>query len=199
MKIKSKHYSNISTGIMIAFIAALFLFPSFKGKVMQGLMKVGLFQPKVPNPDKVESLENEVNIEELVVAFDSGNGKTTSLADLKGKVIFINFWATWCPPCIAEMPTIQKLYSEFRDNDATIFMMVDVDGKRDKSQRFMDKRNLDLPLYTPVSSIPSSYLGGAIPTTLVFNKQGDLVFKHEGMGDFSSSKFRSFIRQLVNE
>lgn len=200
MNLSKKQVSNLTTGVLIAFVAALFLFPSFKGKIMQGLMKVGLFQPDIPNLSKDPSAadfsaaQNEAN-----VSFENPNGETVQLASLKGKVVFINFWATWCPPCIAEMPTIQTLYSEFKDHQEVLFMMVDVDDKRDKSQEFMDKRKFDLPIYTPVSSIPSSYLGGAIPTTIVLDKQGKIVFKHEGMGDFSNAEFKTFIKQLIAE
>ena len=191
MKSKNKYLSNIFTGVLVAFVAAMFIFPSFKGNVMQGLMKIGLFQPNIPSSNEPIITDIASNEAENVL-FENKKGEVIPLASLKGKVVFVNFWATWCPPCIAEMPTIQALYSEHQDNDEVVFMMVDVDNKREKSQDFMDKRKLNLPIYTPASSIPSSYLGGAIPTTLVFNKSGEVVFKHEGMGDFSSKKSSSF-------
>lgn len=200
MKTKKNILSNIFTGVLVALVAALFLFPSFKGKVMQGLMKVGLFQPNVPTLS-TEQVPTDFasNREPEHALFENKDNEVVQLASLKGKVVFINFWATWCPPCIAEMPTIQTLYSEFKDNENVVFMMVDVDNKREKSQKFMDKRKFDLPVYTPVSSIPSSYLGGAIPTTIVINKYGRMVFKHEGMGDFSNDEFKTFITQLIAE
>jgi len=133
------------------------------------------------------------------VNFKDENGKTVSLNSLKGKVLFINFWATWCPPCIAEMPSIAKLRSEFRNNDKIMFLMVDVDNNRAKSEKFMKKRKFDLPVYTPAGPVPPSYLGGAIPTTLVLNKNGNVVFKHEGMSDFSDGEFKSFLTKLTAE
>ncbi|MEX2591203.1 MAG: TlpA disulfide reductase family protein [Anditalea sp.] len=133
------------------------------------------------------------------VKFKDENGKTVSLNSLKGKVVFINFWATWCPPCIAEMPSINKLYSEFRDNDKVMFLMVDVDNNRAKSEKFMKKRKFNLPVYTPAGPVPPSYLGGSIPTTLVLNKDGKVVFKHEGMSDFSNGEFKSFLTKLTAE
>src|SRR5690554_1291113 len=172
MKPKNKYLSNIFTGVLVAFVAAMFLFPSFKGKVMQGLMKVGLFQPNIPDVSKEKAItEFTSNSENHNIFFENPKGQVIRLSSLKGKVVFINFWATWCPPCIAEMPTIQKLYSEFKDNDKVSFIMLDVDNQREKSQKFMDKRKFDLPVYTPESSIPSTYLSGAIPTTLVLNKR----------------------------
>jgi thiol-disulfide isomerase/thioredoxin len=133
------------------------------------------------------------------VKFIDDNGKTVSLNSLKGKVVFINFWATWCPPCIAEMPSIDVLFSQFRDHDRVMFLMVDVDNNRAKSEKFMKKRKFGLPVYTPAGPVPPSYLGGAIPTTLVLNKDGDVVFKHEGMSDFSDGEFKSFLTRLIDE
>lgn len=133
------------------------------------------------------------------VKFKDENGKIISLNSLKGKVVFINFWATWCPPCIAEMPSIDALYSEFRDNDKVMFLMVDVDNNRSKSERFMKKRNFDLAVYTPAGPVPPSYMAGAIPTTLVLNKEGEVAFRHEGMSDFSDGKFKRFLTNLIEE
>lgn len=201
MKLKDKiSLSNIFTGVLVIFVLAMLLSPDFKGLVTQNLMKVGLFQPDVPNGSSEEMAAgfsaNENNEE---ILFKDPDGYVVELSDQKGKVVFINFWATWCPPCIAEMPSINKLYSELKDNDKVVFMMVDVDNNRGKSEKFMEKRDFDLPVYTPASSIPSSYMSGAIPTTLVLNKYGKVVFKHEGMGDFSNNEFKEFLTKLTAE
>lgn len=192
--------SNFFTGILVVFVLAMLFSPSFKGVVMQNLMKIGLFQPSIPDGPTVE-VAAEINTvtHNREILFKNMNDEVVELSDQKGKVVFINFWATWCPPCIAEMPTINKLYSNFRDNENVMFMMVDVDNDPIKSQKFMDKRKFDLPVYIPASPIPASYMGGAIPTTLVLNKYGQVVFKHEGMGDFSNAEFKDFVNQLIEE
>lgn len=201
MKIKEKlTLSNIFTGIIVIFVLAMLLSPDFKGLVTQNLMKIGLFQPEVPEgPTDKLAAGISANSKNEEILFKNPDGEIIELSDQKGKVVFINFWATWCPPCIAEMPSINKLYSEFRDNDKVMFLMVDVDNNRTASQKFMDKRKFKLPVYTPASSIPSSYMSGAIPTTLVLNKYGKVVFKHEGMGDFSNEEFKTFLTKLSTE
>lgn len=190
--------SNLGTIVLLLFVAALFLFPSFKATLMQGLMKVGLFQPSVPTQTEQRD-QQAAAFENASIYFMNPQGQRLSLADTKGKVVFINFWATWCPPCIAEMPTIAELNSEFSSNEDFVVMMVDVDNKREQAQAFLDKRNLNLPLYTPASAIPQSFLKGSIPTSIVLDKEGNLVFKKEGMGDFSNKKFKSFIAKLLDE
>jgi len=201
MKLKEKiSISNIFTGILVIFVLAMLFSPNFKGLVSQNLMKIGLFQPKIPQgPTGALAASFSANSSTEEILFKNPEGEVIDLVDLKGKVVFINFWATWCPPCIAEMPSINELYSKFRDNDKVMFLMVDVDNQRSKWQKFMDKRKFDLPVYTPASSIPSSYLSGAIPTTLVLNKYGKVVFKHEGMGDFSNQEFNAFLTELTTE
>src|SRR5690606_32895049 len=193
IKLKEKTtVSNIFTGILVNFVLAMFLSPDFKGLVTQNLMKIGLFQPDVPKGPTDEIVAGiSANSENEEILFKNPDGDVIELSDQKGKVVFINFWATWCPPCIAEMPSINKLHSEMKGNDKIEFMMVDVDNNRSKSEKFMKKRNFDLPVFTPASSIPTSYMSGAIPTTLVLNKYGKVVFKHEGMGDFSNEEFKT--------
>lgn len=189
--------SNIITAILVIFVAALFFSPELKGAVLRGLVRTGLFQPSVSGSDQgAEPVQASSGKQESIL-FKSAEGELIDLSRQRGKVVFINFWATWCPPCIAEMPSIQKLYTAFKDNEQVRFLMVDVDNKPERSLKFMDKGNYSLPVYTPASPISPSLLGGAIPTTLVLNKKGEVVFKHEGMGDYSGEEFQSFIRELA--
>lgn len=212
-------FSNIITAILVIFGAALFFSPALKGAVLRGLVETGLFQPSVPGtdpdtepaqasstPSSVPGTDTEPaqassaqpsSIQQGSVLFKSAEGELIDLSRQQGKVVFINFWATWCPPCIAEMPSIQKLYSAFKDDEKFLFLMVDVDNKPERSLKFMQKGDYDLPVHTPASAIPPSFLGGAIPTTLVLDKKGEVVFKHEGMGDYSAPEFQSFMKELA--
>lgn len=131
------------------------------------------------------------------VLFKDKNGKTVSLKSLKGKVVFINFWATWCPPCIHEMSSINKLKQSFKGNDDIIFLMVDVDNKIEKSTAFMQKNKYDLPVYVPAGDIPTDYLGGSIPTTIVLDKRGDMIARIEGGRDYTSPEIVKALNELV--
>lgn len=133
------------------------------------------------------------------ISFKDENGETVSLNSLKGKVVFINFWATWCPPCIHEMPSINELRKSFKGNDGIAFLMVDVDNKIEQSTAFMNKNNYDLPVYTAVGDIPPDYLGGAIPTTVVLDKKGEMVGRMEGGRDYTDPQIVGALNKLVNE
>lgn len=131
------------------------------------------------------------------VIFKDKDGKTVSLSSLKGKVVFINFWATWCPPCIQEMPTINELKGKYKGNDDIVFLMVDVDNKMEKSTAFMEKNKYDLPVYVPASNIPSEYLGSSIPTTVILDKSGDMIARIEGGRDYTSPEIIKVVNELV--
>jgi thiol-disulfide isomerase/thioredoxin len=188
-------WSNISTTLLLLFALAMVISPQVKGKVIEGLMKVGLFQPDLPKDKEIKAplvLENEV-------VFIDKTGKEVRLSSLRGKVVFINFWATWCPPCIAEMPSIHQMAQQFKENDKLVVLTIDVDQDFQKSLKFMQKRNFDLPLYALASAVPSAYLGNSIPTTIVLSKQGKLVFKQEGGADYTNQEFIGFLNKLIRE
>lgn len=116
--------SNVLTFAMLIFIFAMFINPNIKAFVIQKLMSVGLFQPSIP----VETSGNDEIIAPEKIAFKDSNGTVISFSDLRGKVVFLNFWATWCLPCIAEMPSINSLKQKYQNNDKVVFLLVDADG-----------------------------------------------------------------------
>lgn len=181
-----KYGTNI---IFICVVAALFLVPDAKAFLLQGFMKVGLFQPSLEQIEKEEG-----NLRGIV--FEDAQGRLVDLGDLKGKVLFINFWATWCPPCRAEMPSINTLYARYKQDPNVVFMFIDVDGDFERAQKFLKNKNYPFPVYKIASNIPASLYQGALPTTLVFDKKARLSFKHEGVADYSNKKFVEFIDQL---
>ena len=191
--------SNALTATMMVFVVVILVSPSFKGVVIQGLMKIGLFQPDVSLKNE-KMLDSQTILKEKTgVLFKDETGNVINLSDLKGKVVFINFWATWCPPCIAEMPSINKLQEKFKDNKDFIVLMVDADNQPDKSIKFMTKRSYNLKVFTPASQIPTEFLGNALPTTIILNKKGKTVFKHEGGADYTNQEFIKFVEILLKE
>jgi len=206
-KKKLLSFSNLTTALLICFALAMVFIPDFKGWTMQGLMKIGLFQPDIPenvshiqdsntsSTDKINTTSVQTPIPDA--AFLDGANNTIKLSELKGKVVFLNFWATWCPPCIAEMPAIQKLYNQFKDNKNVQFLLIDADGNYAKSSAFMTKKKLTMPVFIPASSIPDVYFSGSLPTTVIFDKSGRIVFKHAGAADYGNPKVTEFINKLL--
>lgn len=124
------------------------------------------------------------------------NGKPFNLEKAKEKVIFINFWATWCPPCIAEMPSIEALYKDY--NDKVVFLLVS-DEKPEKIKAFNTKNNYSFNFYNPVSPPPSSFETRSIPRTFVVDKSGNIVIDKGGAANWNSKTVRETLDRLLSE
>lgn len=183
--------------ILIAFVAAMLFVPEAKAFVNQGLMKIGLFQPDL-STDKLKEQDKLSTQAEANYSFSAVDvhGNVLTLDDLKGKVVFINFWATWCPPCIAEMPSIQTLYDKYKGKEDVVFLIVEIESKKDKAVKFMEKKKLDLPVFFPQGAIPSEFFRGSLPTTVMLDKKGNIAHITEGMADYSGQDVVDFIEML---
>lgn len=125
------------------------------------------------------------------------NGKTVAFESLKGKVIFLNIWATWCPPCIAEMPNIHSLYKKM-DPNKVAFVMLSVDeGGMGKVKKFVDKKGYTFPVYMPASQFPQEFYSTSIPTTFIISPDGKIVAKQEGMAEYDTKEVREFLMGLA--
>lgn len=184
---------NYSTLITVIIICVLLFIPEAKAMMQQGLMKVGFFQPNLENSSNNTQLNTDNSFSFSMV---DANGKTLNLEELKGKVVFINFWATWCAPCIAEMPSIQKLYDKVKTDKDIVILTVEIDGKSEKALKFMQNKNLTLPVYFPQSAIPTEFLKGSIPTTIILDKKGNMAHKTIGMADYSGQDIIDFLNEL---
>lgn len=124
-------------------------------------------------------------------------GRTHSLADYRGKVVFVNFWATWCPPCRAEIPALTRLYNQYKDRGFTIVgVSLDVQGKG-VAAPFVRAKQIPYPiLLDPRSEVPRSYGGvTGIPTTFVITQDGKIYDRIIGGRD--QATFERYIRTLL--
>lgn len=147
----------------------------------------------------VQAANTEKASPAINASFKNIKGETVSLADLKGKVVVMNFWATWCPPCIKELPSLQKLAKELEGEKDIVFMAIEVDQDIQKAADFMAKNKYTLPLYTLDSQLPEELATNSIPVTVILAKNGDIVGKQVGMMDFSSEKIKKGLVDLTNE
>lgn len=186
--------------LIALFISILFI-PEAKATMQQGLMKLGFFNPdldhsKLSAPSEMQDPKNTGPANYVMNLLDQ-QGNKVSLEDLKGKVVFINFWATWCGPCIAEMPSIQKLHNKFKDNNEIVFVLLEAEGNKAKATKFMESRKLNLPLYYPVGRPPAEFFRGSLPTTVILDKQGNIAHITEGMADYSGQDIVDFLNQVI--
>ncbi|WP_439697516.1 TlpA family protein disulfide reductase [Mucilaginibacter sp. AW1-7] len=183
--------SNIMFALLMVLAVITWVNPTAKIELIRGLMAVGAFKP---DPDDyARNHKAPANLPDYSYRDTSGN--TISISGLKNKVVFVNYWATWCPPCLAEMPSVNGLYMKFKNNPNVVFIMVDTDNDQLKSGTFLKNNHYSLPLYTSVGKFPDTLLDGTIPTTLIFGKDGKLKYKHTGAADYNSDKFNEFLER----
>jgi thiol-disulfide isomerase/thioredoxin len=110
-------------------------------------------------------------------------GKPLRLADYQGKVILLNFWATWCGPCRAEIPDLVELQNKYKDQLQIIGLVVD-DDDEDAIKKFVDEYKINYPVAVATEELRSDYGGiPALPTSFLLDAQGRVVQKHEGLRD----------------
>jgi thiol-disulfide isomerase/thioredoxin len=115
-------------------------------------------------------------------------GKPFNLADFKGKKIFVNLWASWCPPCRAEIPSIEKLYSKV-DKSKAVFVMLSLDNDFETAVKFAAKINMATPVYYPAENLPALFKVPSIPATFIFDEKGNLINRIEGGDDYDTEKY----------
>jgi thiol-disulfide isomerase/thioredoxin len=116
--------------------------------------------------------------------------------EYEDKVIFINFWATWCPPCIAEMPTIEKLYQKFKDR---IGFACISNESLDIIKEFKTKNNYSFTMYQSEMEIPAEFNLTIIPATFIIARDRRIAIKHEGPADWSHQKLIEYLEALINK
>lgn len=188
----------IEYGVIGAVVLTLFL-TGLHTEVF-GFLQRGVLATGFMNPDVEENIPKENNISDPQADFNmnliNSKGEAVSMEEFRGKVIFLNIWATWCPPCIAEMPGINNLYNEIKDEDV-VFLMLSMDENFEKAKRFKEKKDFDFEVYQAVGGIPQMYHSQSIPTTYFINGKGELALTHTGMADYDTAEFKEFLRSLM--
>ncbi|MDZ7691739.1 MAG: TlpA disulfide reductase family protein [Balneolaceae bacterium] len=194
---KNKWFSRrdvIEWGVILAVGLILYttgLHTEVLGRLQQVVLWTGLMQPDT------EVALSEQQATSLDVDLITLDGDPANLSDFKGKVIFLNYWATWCPPCIAEMPNIQALYEQFNSNNQIAFAMISMDEDPEKAQRFIERKDFTFPVYHLAGPRPPELRSTLLPTTFVINKNAQILVKKRGMAHYNTSDFRSFLDSLI--
>ncbi len=130
------------------------------------------------------------------VSVTTADGKTLKLSDLKGKVVVINFWATWCPPCRAEIPGFIEVYDKFKSKGLEI-VGISLDQKGwDVVKPFIKKQSIPYPIAIDDGKIASKFGKiGSIPTTYFIDKKGIIVKDH--VGYMSKEDFMKVVKELL--
>lgn len=126
------------------------------------------------------------------------DGKNVSLADFKGKVVLLNIWATWCAPCVAEMPSMEKLYQELKGEDFELLAVSVDESGAEAVKPFMDKHKLGFPvLLDTMGEIKNRYQATGIPESFIIDKDRIIVEKIIGPRDWAASGAIRYFRNII--
>jgi len=131
---------------------------------------------------------------------ESLDGSTISLTDLRGKVVFLNVWATWCGPCREEMPSMETLYDEFRGNKDFVMLAVSQDAKgRPVVAPYVEKNGYHFKiLLDPENKVGEAYDVSGVPETFIIDRKGRIVAHHMGAFDWSRPDVKDALKQLLD-
>lgn len=186
----------IEWGIILGVILALYatgLHTPVIGTLQKGLLATGFIKPDIPE----STVTAGYPVADPGFYFTDETGRTKSLEEYRGGVIFLNVWATWCPPCIAEMPSIQALYDRVGDHENISFLLVSVDEEIETAHRFMESRNLSMPIVHFRGKAPGTYDSEVVPTTYVISKDGKLMMEKQGFAKYDTPEFEQFLIELA--
>ena len=156
------------------------------GTLQRGLLATGIMQP---------SLEQDLKVASYDLILEDLDGNQVSMETLKGKTIFMNLWATWCAPCVAEMPDINSLYGKV--NTDVAFVMLSRDEDEAKAREWIQRKGYAFPVYFQRSAMPRQYQTGSIPTTFVISPEGNITVTRSGMAKYDTEVFRNYLTSLA--
>ncbi|MDP6625897.1 MAG: TlpA disulfide reductase family protein [Nitrospinota bacterium] len=190
-----------SSVFFILMLTGIFLLSS-----QRNLFAVSLEEKRPVNKIKKDArnqLPHEVAPMEGFIApeftFPNINGKSVSLSQFRGKVVFLNIWATWCGPCRVEMPGMEKLWRKFKNEDF-VMLAVSIDRLGEPVVTpFIQELGLTFPaLLDPESTIQSLYMVRALPSSLIIDKNGRIVTRVAGGREWYTPEIIDIFEKLIH-
>lgn len=130
------------------------------------------------------------------------SGKSRSLADFKGQVVFLNFWASWCPPCKQEFPELNELANEYKDQKMKV-VAINLDKSADRVTAFLERAQVKASsiviLQDPAAKVVANYVARSMPSSFIIDGQGKIRFVHFGYSAKDPAKWRTEVNQLLSE
>ncbi|QSS97577.1 TlpA family protein disulfide reductase [Psychroflexus sp. ALD_RP9] len=178
-----RHWSNI----LFVVILVLLIVPQTRLPIQVALNKLIAFSPSELSQDQQEHISNYDWLLER-------DNEKINFSNSKSKVVVINYWATWCGPCIAEMQSLQDLYNRYKENIDFYFITSD---DKTKVNTFLKNNNYNLPVYYSLSVPPEKLRSSSLPTTYVVSKQGNIIMYKVGAADWNSESVHNTLNRLI--
>ena len=181
-----------ATDILFWLLLILLIIPGPRKVIATGVNKAFLL---VKTPDIMSEEDQEV-LSGLdygwILAWDQD--EPFYFSNVQDEVVFLNFWATWCPPCVAELPEIQKLYEKW--GDKVVFMLA-TNESPEVVKAFMDKHGYVLPVFYIGTQPPEKLAHNSYPTTFIISRDGRVVSKKKGAANWDSRATEKIFEELL--
>ena len=169
---ETTHYSNMLRWLSILF-ACLLLFGTANAANIQG---------KAPN-----------------FTLKSNTGKNIKLSELRGQVVLLNFWASWCGPCRQEMPLLEKLQQRYSALGFTV-LGVNVEEDSSKAKTLLKDIPVSFPiLFDTQNTVSEQYKVSAMPSTVMIDRNGNMRYLHKGYKPGDEAQYKKWVKQLIKE
>lgn len=187
MRCNKRNFSNLGFAVLLL----LFLIPNTRGLMQIFLTRIFSFSPGIIEKQKRIHLDS---YDWKLQGVHTTTASKTNFDMAKGKVVLLNFWASWCAPCIAEMPSLQSLYDRYKDKVVFIFLTDEADAEL---AVFRKEKNYNFPIYRSLSKPPKLFAGKSIPRTYVIDTQGEICIDKKGAADWDTKKIHALLDALV--
>lgn len=185
MKISKSQRNNI----IFLIIIAVMIIPQTRQPIQLFLQKgLAMISPSII--DK----EDRITVTDYDWQLVDENGEYYNFNEAKGKVVLINFWATWCPPCIAEMPSMEKLYQSYKDDMVFLFVS---NEKQEVVSKFKAKNDYEFLVHASLTANPEAFNASSIPRTFVLDQQGHIVIDKTGAADWNGKAVREVLDGML--
>ena len=167
--------------LVLVALFAVFFIPGVRKAVQEQFLPVATIERAVTLQDADYDLE-----------LKGINTASTNLKNFKGKkVLFLNFWGTWCAPCRKEWPTVQSLYDAKKDK--ADFVLIAMQDREEDVRRFLEENHYTVPVYIAQSPVSENLLPKAFPTTFLLDKNGRILQKEDATKDWNSAAVHQMI------
>lgn len=181
---------TIVTDILFVVLILLLLIPGTRKDVSAFFIRIVSFPPSELSVQEQYPLSPEV----ASWPIEALNGYTMPFGSLEGKPVVVNFWATWCPPCRAELPGLQDLYKEYKGKVHFAFLS---DETAPVIKKFIqDHQYQDMPFFR-YQSVPKDFATQSIPATFIISPDGKVVLEKKGAARWDSDKVKSILDDLL--
>ena len=187
-KFRKKSWFGKVMDLLFILILILLIIPGSRKELMTYGSKIRMYLTSVEAKEQTSELEGKNTV---VLRDQQGNQYT--LSDFLDKPVFINYWATWCPPCRAEMPTIEKLYKQYGED---VHFLIVSNQPLSKQNNFLAEEDYDFPYYRLISRPGGSFSYSVLPTSMVIAENNRIILRKEGAVNWQSRKVKKIFNEL---